>query len=294
MQNKNNNISSVSVKPVHSRYISLDEDIFIALNAFETRVYMALRYHTDFKKKSSEIEITIDDLIEESKIKRRMLFHCLNALEKKFFLIRRLNWGKGTFGKTNEYEVAQHLNYFKPFEKDENQEKPDLPPQPICENCNNNISSLDNINGSYKEGVHTVHTVVHGVHTVDDPVHTVHTVGNEKEPYPETYYPVPEETKKTMTVPEMLQSNPLNLPAQMIEDWVINRKAKKSPVTVTAWIRLNKQLMDCPNPIEAFEECVAAGWVSFKSEWVKKPKEKKSHFDNESTDWAKGIEQDMF
>lgn len=296
MQNKNNNISSISVKPVEPRYIFLKEDIYDALNIFESNVYLALRYAADYRQESSTVEMTIEDLMVKSKVKRRMLFHCLKTLEEKYFLIQRLNWDKGTFGKTNEYQVAQTLNYFKPHEIHESEA---VESSQTCDKCKSNIFSNEYINGSNIEGVHEVHTVVHQVHTVPTPVHQVHTVDDlkskpEKSTYKETYYPQTTETKSTLSIKEMLQTNPLNLPEQMIEDWVINRKAKKSPVTVTAWIRLNKQLSQCKNPIEAFEECVGAGWISFKSEWVDKPKEKKSHFDNDSIEWAKGIEEDIF
>ena len=135
MQSKNNNVTcSISVKPVQPRYIMLNEDIYQALNIYETSVYLALRYHADYRKQSSDVEITIESLMQESKVKRRMLFHCLNSLEKKFFLIRRLNWEKGTFGKTNSYEVAQHLFYFKPLEIEE--KTPDV------------INTNEEINGS--------------------------------------------------------------------------------------------------------------------------------------------------
>ncbi len=266
MQHKDNHISSVSIKPVYSRYISFDEDIFNALNIFERSVYMALRFHADFRKQSSSVEITIDTLVTESKVKRRMLFHCLNALEKKFFLIKRVNWEKGTFGQTNQYEIAQHLNHFKPIEVEE---KPIPEDVSKCIQCNNNISLNDNINGSYIEGVHHAHTVVRPVHTV---VHPVHTGADEKQTYQDTYYPQPKDYKNTLSPKEMLESNPHNLPPQMIEDWVTNRKAKKSPVTPTAWARLNKQLRACSNPVDAFEECVASGWLGFKAEWINKPK----------------------
>ena len=70
-------------------------------------------------------------------MKRTTLFECLNNLENKHFLIRRTNWDKKTWGKANEYEVAQHLYYFKPIAEDEIEEKN------IKDNNNN-----DNTNGS--------------------------------------------------------------------------------------------------------------------------------------------------
>lgn len=280
--NNNNSVTrSVKVKPVQPRYIVLNEDIFNALDIYETSVYLALRYLADYRLASSDVEIKIEDLIIHSKVKRRMLFYCLNSLEKKHFLIKRLNWDKGTFGKTNEYEVAQHLYYFKPVEETEIEEK-----------NTNDININEEINGSYIEGVHLVHGVVHDVHTVEHPVHEMHTV--KKAEYKETYYQQNEQKKAVLDISNLLDNNPHKLPIQMLEDWLCNRKAKKAPVTQTAWTRLNKELGKCKNPIEAFEECVSAGWLSFKHEWIDKQKGKESYFDHETTGWAKDLDKDMF
>ena len=82
----------------------------------------------------------------------------------------------------------------------------------------------------------------------------------------------------------------------MIEDWIENRRIKKSAITLTAWKRINTELQKCPDPIAAFEEYVANGWVGFNVAWLEenKNKAKKSHFDNDSTKWADGIEKDIF
>lgn len=283
--NKNNAVRSIKVKPVQPRYINLNENIFAALDIFETRVYLALRYQADYRSESSDVELTIDQLIKLSKVKRSTLFEALNRLENKHFLIRRINWDKKTWGKANEYEVAQHLNYFKPFEEDEIEEK--------NTDVNNNN---EKINGSYIEGVQLLDDVVHQaddiVQVADDIVNPVHTV--QKPEYKETYYQQNEQKKAVLNINNLTQNNPHNLPVQMIEDWLCNRKAKKAPVTHTAWTKLNKELGKCKNPIEAFEECVSAGWLSFKAEWIDKNTNKQSHFDHESTDWAKNMDEDMF
>jgi hypothetical protein len=114
--------------------------------------------------------------------------------------------------------------------------------------------------------------------------------------YKETYYPQPENTSKNLTIQTIQSFNPHNLPAQMIADWIENRRVKKSAITLTAWERINKELQKCPNPIAAFEEYVANGWIGFNVSWLEenKNKPKKSHFDNDSTKWADGIEKDMF
>ncbi len=97
-------------------------------------------------------------------------------------------------------------------------------------------------------------------------------------------------------IKQILNENPHNIPEQNIEDWIENRKKKKVPVTKTAWNKINKELAKCDDPISAFEEMVAAGWQSFKADWVNKKPEKssKQFFDHESIKWAEGIEQDLF
>ena len=117
------------------------------------------------------------------------------------------------------------------------------------------------------------------------------------EKYQETYFPMPEETEKSnkLSLNELCTKNPFQIPAQMIDDWMTNRKIKKLPITQTVWSRLNKELGKCNNPIDAFEEMVSSGWQGFNAEWVNKSaKKSKSHFDNESTDWANNIDQDVF
>ncbi len=97
--------------------------------------------------------------------------------------------------------------------------------------------------------------------------------------YPESYYPLPQEKKLRLTAEDVLIQNPHNIPISMIEDWLANRKAKKSPLTQTAWNRLNKELAKCANPLDAFEQMVAAGWQGFKAEWVSAEKKSKLNDD---------------
>jgi hypothetical protein len=282
MKNKNNNtVQHIKVKSVQPRYINLNEDIFAALNIYETRVYLALRYQADYRRQLSDVQLTVDELIKISKVKRSTLFKCLSTLENVHFLINRVNWDKKTWGQANEYEVAHNLYYFKPIEIEESEENP---PDVIN---NNGIT-----NGSYIEGVHVVDYIVH---EVDDIVHEVDTPKKIKQnEYKETYYQKNEANKTILSLENLFQNNPHDLPQDMIEDWVTNRKAKRTPVTRTAWNRLNKELFKCKNPIEAFEECVSSGWLSLKADWINKSNDKKGVYDHTSTEWAKGFETDVF
>ncbi len=284
-QNNKNIASTIKVKPVQPRYINLNENIFTALDVYETRVYLALRYQGDYRTQSSDVELTIDQLIKLSKVKRTTLFECLNRLENKHFLIRRINWDKKTWGKANEYEIAQHLHYFKPIVEDENEEKN------IKDNNNN-----DNTNGSYIEGVRPADDVVHQaddiVRPADDIVQPVHTV--KKDEYKETYYQQSEKKKAVLNINDLENNNPHNLPKQMLEDWIINRKAKKAPITFTVWNKLNKDLAQCKNALDAFEQYVSSGYVGFNRDWFERPQSKNAPLNHDTMGWAKDLDKDMF
>lgn len=115
-------------------------------------------------------------------------------------------------------------------------------------------------------------------------------VQNSRE-YPDTLYGQLTESK----LPEVFESNPFDIPDDLLSDWVIIRKKKRQAITVTAWNGLNKELAKCYekgiDAVEAFEEMVNRGWSTLKTDWIE---QKKSHFDNHSTAWAKGIEKDLF
>lgn len=91
-------------------------------------------------------------------------------------------------------------------------------------------------------------------------------------PYQETLYPMPalKETASNggLAVDKLTEINPHNIPVQMIRDWLQVRRAKRSPVTATAWARLTNQLGKCEDPVEAFEIMVTQGWASFNHAWL--------------------------
>lgn len=106
--------------------------------------------------------------------------------------------------------------------------------------------------------------------------------------YQETYFKASEKDEGKPIDLLVDQDNPHKIPIEMIKDWAQSRKAKKSPLTVTAWKKVNKELSKCKNPIAAFEEMVARGWVSIKSEWVtdSKGENNTGHFDYQDKTWA--------
>ncbi len=124
-------ILNSEVKRVQPRYISIDEDIYDALDPYSLKVYMVLRYEGDYSKECSGVKKSVAFLMESSKVKRRQFFKSLNILES-LGLIKR----EDKLGDVSNYLVARTLGYF-------------------------NTLPVQDMQGV----VHTVHTGVHQVHT---------------------------------------------------------------------------------------------------------------------------------
>lgn len=114
--------------------------------------------------------------------------------------------------------------------------------------------------------------------------------------YPETLYEKPK-PKRTLSLNDMLDANPFNIPSDYIEDWMEVRKVKRAPITMTVWSSLHKELQKCKesklNVIDSFEMMITNGWSTLKFEWLRgnlTPKTKVANaLDFESTDWVNGI-----
>lgn len=117
-------MDTVNIKPVAPRYIVINEDIFQALNGFEIKVYMALRYEADFASAESSIKRSIAHIANKAQISERKVYDVLNTLEFKYFLIQRHH---NAFKSINTYCIAQQLYYFKPEESKEEQNDDDSP-----------------------------------------------------------------------------------------------------------------------------------------------------------------------
>lgn len=81
---------------------------------------------------------------------------------------------------------------------------------------------------------------------------------------------------RTYGLKNLQEDNIFNIPEQLLEDWITNRKKKRAPVTKTAWSKINKELGKCKalgiEPIDAFEKMVAHGWQALDAEWFCKEK----------------------
>lgn len=87
--------------------------------------------------------------------------------------------------------------------------------------------------------------------------------------------------KEKLSLSDLQEDNPHEIPTQLLQDFLTTRKSKRAPVTYTAWNRLQKTLIKIKkkkgiNPVDAFEEMVANGWQSLKPEYFDSRNKKES------------------
>ena len=110
---------------------------------------------------------------------------------------------------------------------------------------------------------------------------------------------VPASPKATniVTLRQLYEANPFNIPKQVLDDWSAIRKAKRAPITLTAWESILKELRKYKeagdNPIEVFEHAVAAGWSSIRFSWRNKKEASNGPLVRNSS-WIDGFKTDLF
>ena len=135
---KSNTQDQFKLKSPKPRYINIYENIFLVLSVEALKVYMTLRYESDYARDCSSVARNIQFIINKTGISRRKIIYCFKELEQHGLLfIERKK------GFQSVYWVASDLNYFNKLQPD--------------------------------EPVHEVHDPVHEVH---DPVHEVHDINN--------------------------------------------------------------------------------------------------------------------
>ncbi len=85
-------------------------------------------------------------------------------------------------------------------------------------------------------------------------------------------------TKKSQfDIQAMLADNPHDIPESMLADWLDVRNGKKNKVTLTAWNRINRVLVEVQKevgiaPKEAFEQMVSSAWQSLDIKYFQQDK----------------------
>jgi hypothetical protein len=285
-------IETIGLRRVEPRYISINEDIYEALNVYERSVYEALRFEADYSKEVSIVKRSIAFIVEKSKLSRRKVFQCLSSLETIHFLIQRIELP--ITGIQNNYNVARTLNFFNPA-------LTSAPHALVDKNCTclcgasapHALPSAPHallISNSYiKEEIKDITPVADApvLKNISDYV------------YPETYFPLceipdPEKhieleiTKAKNSFAELIKDNPHCIPIELLKEW---KQVRRKPITPTVWRKLNEEISKCKcSPIEAVEEMISRGWGTLRAEWINKNfvKEKESQetfFDHKNTDW---------
>jgi|GEM_PF-6576974 len=125
----------------------------------------------------------------------------------------------------------------------------------------------------------------------------------EKVEYQETYYPQVQPKPSTfeqgtpaLRVTELaaMQNNEFNIPENLLIEWAITRRKKRSPINRTTWEQMNNQLGQCKvggiNPIEAFTKMVAFGWPALDAAQMLKHKGN-APADLDSMDWGHDVKE---
>ncbi len=119
MNPSDNNTSheSFAVKRVKPRYINLNEDIFLKLSVETLKVYLALRYESDYGTDCSSVKKNIKFLMNKTGLPRRQIFYSLKEMENTGLLKRQADPGFQSI-----YWVAQDLGHFLPKSTEIDQE----------------------------------------------------------------------------------------------------------------------------------------------------------------------------
>jgi uncharacterized protein YdaU (DUF1376 family) len=76
-----------------------------------------------------------------------------------------------------------------------------------------------------------------------------------------------QDTKKTVTTKVVC---PPSVDQQVWEDWLTIRRAKKLPLTETAWHQIQGEIEASGLPVDVvIKECCLRGWAAFKVNWLK-------------------------
>jgi len=87
-----------------------------------------------------------------------------------------------------------------------------------------------------------------------------------QDPIPKTHNPIPKESKKATSV-----ACPLTVDEQVWNDWLVIRKAKKLPMTETAWVQIQNEFRKANlSDQEGVKYCCLSNWASFKGSWYEK------------------------
>jgi hypothetical protein len=107
--NKNNNETTLVIKPVYQRHVSIDENIHSTLSIHSLSLYMVLRYQADFSKEDAEVKRSAQFLYTRAKIKKSQYYLSMTELEQNGLVLRD---PENKLGEKCVIHVARELGYF--------------------------------------------------------------------------------------------------------------------------------------------------------------------------------------
>ena len=111
------NFEKITVKSAQTRSIPVDEQTLFNLTGSELKVYMAIRFESDYSKRFSEVQLSIKYIAEKANVCERKVYQALNQLESVHFLLQRLNYQNYKRGQVNSFLVSRDYGYFKQNEQ---------------------------------------------------------------------------------------------------------------------------------------------------------------------------------
>ena len=97
------------IRTVQGRWMTIDEEIYVALDNDTMSLYTALRYEGDYAQETTKVIKSMKYLCERAKIKKTKGYEALNTLEN-LGLIKRCN--EKRLGEVGLIYVSKHMGYF--------------------------------------------------------------------------------------------------------------------------------------------------------------------------------------
>lgn len=101
---------SNQIKTVQGRWMTIDEEIYLALDIHTMSLYTALRYEGDFAQETSKVVKSRNYLCQRAKIRKTQFYASMNILEE-LGLVKRCN--EQRLGEVGLIYVSKHMNHFK-------------------------------------------------------------------------------------------------------------------------------------------------------------------------------------
>lgn len=297
------------IKSVKPRYININEDIFLILTPESLKIYIALRFESDYSKNTSSVKKNIQFIVNKTKLSRRKIIYCFKELESLGLLYIEKNNGYQSI-----YWLASDLHYFTN--------------RPV-----HDVHGLAEFEQFTERGVHNMHGGVHNMHdiytnSITNKESNTFSITKEseieevvqkakkclektKENLPSTSsdivpYKYQEtnllEKNNTKPLTVLQETNTLGLSDEYLDELIKIRKANGGKVTPKALKAVYQELIKLKNAGLDLNECLSmyanCGWKGFVADWfIKTIKGKKNQYDfytSDDTSWGDEMKNDPF